>query len=94
MATQKPNQEKAGQSEVAAAHDHEHGPGCNHDHDHDHDHEEADGESVRQAKDQPGRHDRDYYGAPTRSVDSGARTVSADRGARSFASRLARRRAL
>ncbi len=52
--------------------------------------------AERAAKDQPGRHDEHYYGAPTpaASVGSGARAVPSGQGTRSFAKGLARRRAL
>ena len=52
--------------------------------------------AERAAKDQPGRHDEHYYGAPTpaASVGSGARAVPTGQGSRSFAKGLARRRAL
>ena len=52
--------------------------------------------AERAAKDQPGRHDEHYYGAPTpaASVGSGARAVPASQGSRSFAKGLARRRPL
>ncbi len=72
-------------------HDHDHGHGHGHTHQHD---EDVEGRVVRHAKDQPGRHDDNYYGAPTGSVGSGLRAVSPDRGSRSFASSLARRRKL
>ena len=76
-----------------------------HDHDHHHDRghgphpaadEHAGARAEREAKDQPGRHDEQYYGAPTpaASVSSGNRPVSAGQGSRSFARGLARRRAL
>nr|WP_253662818.1 MoxR family ATPase [Williamsia maris] len=42
---------------------HEHGPG--HDHDHDHDDAGPSGQAVRAAKDTPGRHSDNYYGAST-----------------------------
>jgi MoxR-like ATPase len=74
-------------------HSHAHGHGHGDGHSHDHDDE---GRTDREAKDQPGRHDDNYYGAPTpaASVASGGRPVSSDRGSRSFAAGLARRRAL
>ena len=52
--------------------------------------------AERAAKDQPGRHDEHYYGAPTpaASVASGARAVPTGQGSRSFAKGLARRRPL
>ncbi|GAA1890400.1 AAA family ATPase [Lapillicoccus jejuensis] len=65
--------------------DHDHGG--DHDHDHDHDHDEpggADGRAVRAAKDAPGRHDTDYYGAPGRGAGIGRRPVSREQGERSF----------
>ena len=76
-----------------------------HDHDHHHDSghrphpaadEHAGARAERAAKDQPGRHDEQYYGAPTpaASVGTGNRPVSAGQGSRSFARGLARRRAL
>jgi MoxR-like ATPase len=75
--------------------------GREHHHDHDHGHAHTHGEDVdvegraaRQNKDRPGRHDDEYYGAPTASVGSGRRAVSPDRGSRSFASGLGRRRSL
>ena len=82
-------------------HDHDH----SHDHDHgrdhghgaaDHDGHDAEARAERAAKDQPGRHDEHYYGAPTpaASVGSGGRAVPAGQGSRSFAKGLARRRAL
>jgi MoxR-like ATPase len=66
-------------------HDHSHGP--------DHD---AGARAERAAKDQPGRHDDNYYGAPVpaASVGSGNRAVPAGQGSRSFARGLARRRPL
>ena len=50
--------------------------------------------AERAAKDQPGRHDEHYYGAPTpaASVASGVRAVPTSQGSRSFAKGLARRR--
>ena len=72
-----------------------HGHGHHHhQHDHDHDHDEA--RTERTAKDQPGRHDEHYYGAPTpaASVGSGERAVPGGQGSRSFARGLARRRPL
>jgi MoxR-like ATPase len=82
-------------------HSHDHGPGHSHDHgpghDHDHDHDpDAGSRAERDAKDQPGRHDEHYYGAPTpaASVGSGNRAVPSGQGSRSFARGLARRRAL
>ncbi|KWX01153.1 ATPase associated with various cellular activities AAA_5 [Carbonactinospora thermoautotrophica] len=74
-------------------HDHDHGHGHHHGHDHDHDPE---GKAERLAKDRPGRHDENYYGAPTpaAAVGSGRRSVPASQASRSFAAGLARRRAL
>jgi MoxR-like ATPase len=74
-------------------HDHAHGHGHGHGHEHDHD---AEARAERAAKDRPGRHDDNYYGAPTpaASVGSGARAVPPGQGSRSFARGLARRRAL
>jgi MoxR-like ATPase len=60
-----------------------HGHGHGHGHDHD-EHGASDGVAKRIAKDEPGRHDKDYYGAPGATV-SGVRIVSADKGQRSFA---------
>ena len=83
------------------AHPHDHGHDHGHNHNHDHgphaaDGHDADAKAERAAKDQPGRHDERYYGAPTpaTSVASGARTVPAAQGSRSFAKGLARRRPL
>ena len=84
-------------------HDHDHGPGHSAEHRHDHGHgpsagdgHDADAMAERAAKDQPGRHDEHYYGAPTpaASVGSGGRAVPSGQGNRSFARGLARRRAL
>jgi len=80
-------------------HDHDHGHGHGRDHGHgaaDHDGHDAEARAERAAKDQPGRHDEHYYGAPTpaASVGSGGRAVPAGQGSRSFAKGLARRRAL
>ncbi len=80
-------------------HPHDHAHGHNHDHGHGPragDGHDADAMAERAAKDQPGRHDEHYYGAPTpaASVGSGARAVSAGQGSRSFAKGLARRRPL
>jgi hypothetical protein len=74
------------------SHDHGH---HHHDHPHDPDHD-AGARAERAAKDQPGRHDDNYYGAPTpaASVGSGNRAVPAGQGSRSFARGLARRRPL
>jgi hypothetical protein len=80
-------------------HDHDHDHGHTHDHGHgpaDPDGQDAEARAERAAKDQPGRHDEHYYGAPTpaASVGSGGRAVPAGQGARSFAKGLARRRPL
>ena len=74
---------------MTTGHDHGHGPHAADGHD-------ADAMAERAAKDQPGRHDEHYYGAPTpaASVGSGGRAVPAGQGSRSFAKGLARRRAL
>ena len=66
-----------------------------HEHSHGHDHG-AEARAERDAKDRPGRHDDNYYGAPTpaASVGSGGRAVPSGQGSRSFAQGLARRRAL
>jgi hypothetical protein len=88
---------------LADAPGHEHPPGHEHHHHHDRGHgpdhadgPDANGRAERAAKDQPGRHDDNYYGAPTAaaSVGSGNRAVPAGQGNRSFARGLARRRAL
>lgn len=76
-------------------HGHGHGHGHDHPHDHGHDHDHAedgdvDGREVRRAKDQPGRHDEAYYGAPGSS--GGTRQVTEGQGARSFAAQRARKR--
>jgi MoxR-like ATPase len=79
------------------SHDHDHGHGRDHGHGAaDHDGHDAEARAERAAKDQPGRHDEHYYGAPTpaASVGSGGRAVPAGQGSRSFAKGLARRRAL
>jgi MoxR-like ATPase len=82
---------------------HEHPPGHEHGRHHDRGHgprhddgHDAEASAERAAKDQPGRHDEHYYGAPTpaASVGSGNRAVPAGQGSRSFARGLARRRAL
>src|SRR6516165_5333249 len=83
-------------------------PGHGHSHDRDHGHlhrdhghepdddHDAEARAERAAKDQPGRHDDNYYGAPTpaASVGSGNRVVPAGQGSRSFGRSMARRRAL
>ena len=71
--------------------------GHSHEHGHEHGHEQdAEARAKRAAKDRPGRHDDNYYGAPTpaASVGSGGRAVPPGQGSRSFARGLARRRAL
>ncbi len=77
-------------------HGHSHDHGHSHEHGHDHDAEALRGRAERDAKDRPGRHDDNYYGAPTpaASVGSGDRAVPSGQGSRSFARGLARRRAL
>jgi MoxR-like ATPase len=97
-----PNAALADGLERSHGHDHGH----DHEHDHgapgpghgpgDHDDHDTDARTERAAKDQPGRHDDNYYGAPTpaASVGSGDRAVPAGQGSRSFAKGLARRRAL
>jgi MoxR-like ATPase len=85
-----------------AGHDHDHGHGHGHGHGgHRHGHgpaddHDAEASAERAAKDRPGRHDENYYGAPTpaASVGSGDRAVPAGQGSRSFTRSLARRRAL
>src|SRR6516162_2483712 len=84
---------------AALADDHSHGHSYDHDHEHgyEHNHEhgyDAEARAERAAKDRPARHDDNYYGAPTASVGSGGRAVSAGQGSRSFARGLARRRVL
>jgi MoxR-like ATPase len=76
-----------------AGHGHSHGHEHEHGHEHDHD---AEARAERDSKDRPGRHDDNYYGAPTlaASVGSGGRAVPSGQGSRSFARGLARRRAL
>jgi len=82
---------------------HDHGDHNDHGHHNDHSHgpHSADGhdagaQAERAAKDQPGRHDEQYYGtpAPAAAVGSGNRVVPAGQGSRSFARGLARRRPL
>jgi MoxR-like ATPase len=83
--------------DLAPGHSHGHGRGHEHGHEHDHGHDHDDeARAERAAKDQPGRHDDNYYGAPTpaASVGSGDRAVPSGQGSRSFARGLARRRAL
>jgi MoxR-like ATPase len=84
-----PNRELPG---VNHAHAHEHGDDDGHWHDeHAHDHDdETDGRAARVAKDQPGRHDEGYYGAP--GPGPSRRTAPGrGQGSRSFAA-LTRRR--
>ncbi|GGF96969.1 hypothetical protein GCM10007304_08710 [Rhodococcoides trifolii] len=69
-------------------HGHGHGHGHGHDSDHDHDsHEDAgpNGKDVRAAKDDPGRHDENYYGGATTAVATPKKTVPSSQGAKSFA---------
>jgi hypothetical protein len=77
------------------SHGHDRAHGHHHEHDDAHDHD-TQARADRAAKDQPGRHDDNYYGAPTpaASVGSGTRAVPPGQGSRSFARGLARRRAL
>ena len=80
------------------AHGHDHGHGHDHTHDHPHPHgsdhgdDDVDGREARKAKDAPGRHDTDYYGAPGGLGTS--RKVTPGQGDRSFAGRGARKRPL
>jgi hypothetical protein len=76
-------------------HDHPHGRGHDHPH-HPHDDDDPDGRAERRAMDRPGRHDENYYGAPTpsSSVVSGRRPVPSGQGSRSFPAGLDRKRAL
>ncbi|MEP7091870.1 MAG: MoxR family ATPase [Nocardioidaceae bacterium] len=74
---------------LGGGHGHGHGHGSDHQHD---DSAGQDGVAKRAAKDQPGRHDENYYGAPSpgagKSTGKGtgpSRTVSAEKGERSFA---------
>jgi MoxR-like ATPase len=76
--------------------DHAHGHTQGHHHIHHgrrdpRDHGDPDGREERRAKDRPGRHDDDYYGAPG-SRSGGPRAVSPGQGSRSFAANSARRR--
>jgi MoxR-like ATPase len=64
-------------------HGHGHGHGSASGGTHSHDDGDVDGRAKRAAKDQPGRHDENYYGAPGNGP--GVRSVSADKGKRSFA---------
>jgi MoxR-like ATPase len=65
-------------------------PEHGHDHVHSHGHpdhvhdDDVDGRETRLAKDRPGRHDSDYYGAPG-DLRAGGRPVSPGQGKRSFA---------
>ena len=74
---------------VVPEHSHDHG-GHGHSHSHGHGHgdhvhdDDIDGREARQAKDRPGRHDSDYYGAPG-DLRAGGRRVSPGQGKRSFA---------
>jgi MoxR-like ATPase len=70
--------------------------GHGHEHVHDQHDDESGGRAERHAMDRPGRHDDNYYGAPTRasSVGSGSRAVPTGQGSRSFLPGLARRRPL
>ena len=73
-------------------HGHGHGPGADQAHDAARppappgppDESGADGRAVRAAKDDPGRHDADYYGAPGKGA-SPKRPVPRSQGERSFA---------
>ncbi|WP_295693344.1 MoxR family ATPase [Lapillicoccus sp.] len=73
-------------------HGHGHGPGADHAHDDAPpppppaalDESGADGRAVRAAKDDPGRHDTDYYGAPGKGA-APKRPVPRSQGERSFA---------
>ena len=73
-----------------------HGHGHGHGHSHDHPHGDrapdgdVDGKARRAAKDEPGRHDENYYGAQG-SGSGKSRSVSADKGQRSFAAGARRR---
>lgn len=72
-------------------HDHHHGHGHSHEHPHPHaEDDDVDGREARLAKDSPGRHDTDYYGAP--GGLGGSRQVNQGQGSRSFAGRGARKR--
>ncbi len=87
----------------AKLHDHEHSHG-GHTHSHAnsavaHEHDEDIGPERRAEMDKPGRHGPGHYGTPPHAEDQPAvppasRTVTSDRGKRSFASGLGRRRAL
>lgn len=73
------------------SHSHGHGHGADHNHSHDHDHDDdVDGRAQRVAKDQPGRHDENYYGSP--GLGPRPRTVSSGQGNRSFPGGRARKR--
>jgi len=71
-----------------------HGHGHGHGHDHPHGDRtpdgDVDGKAKRASKDEPGRHDESYYGAPGNGSGS-SRSVSADKGQRSFAAGARRR---
>ncbi len=74
-------------------HLHQHGHGHGHGHG-EHTHEDPggpDGREVRRAKDQPGRHEENYYGAPGTSPPP--RSVSPGQGSRSFPAGDSSRRA-
>ena len=91
----------------AKLHDHDHSHG-GHTHSHAnsdvaHEHDDDIGPQRRAEMDKPGRHGPGYYGTPPHAQDQAAvppaskpasNTVSSDRGKRSFASGLGRRRAL
>jgi MoxR-like ATPase len=79
-------------------HGHGHGHGHQHGHGHGHDHPDGDrtpdgdvdGKAKRASKDEPGRHDASYYGSSGNGAGS-SRSVSADKGQRSFAAGARRR---
>ncbi|MGV9857962.1 AAA family ATPase [Gordonia sp. NPDC003425] len=84
-------------------HDHSHGHTHSHGHDHSHgddhghrddhsQHPEHSGKAARAAKDEPGRHGTEYYGAPGAQSDAGTHKVSAGQGSRSFRAGNARKR--
>ena len=91
-----PNAALADQPPPDPGHHHDHGHGPHRHDDHDAPDHDAGARAERAAKDQPGRHDDNYYGAPTpaASIGSGNRAVPSGQGSRSFARGLARRRAL
>ncbi len=70
--------------EHLAGHGHGHGHGHGAGAEPRHDDGDLDGVAKRAAKDEPGRHDKDYYGSPG-GRSGGSRTVSAEKGERSFA---------